>query len=162
MTELATEMGISRATFFRYFIAKEDIVLFSLARLDVDFEPPSDASERHSVDDVWLLVRRMFEPVIELAEESPHSLRLRFEVVARTPAVQSRLASVRLRRVDELAAILTDVLDDEFTARIFAVSAVAVFGECLQTSRAIRIETGGTGSTNLVCFDALALVRASA
>lgn len=104
--DLATEAGVSRSTFLRYFGSKEDVVLFV-------FDPLGDAMAqalevRPAAESDWVALRRSVDPAIDLLTRRRDDGLALLRLVWSTPALWARLhekqAAWRPLLVDGLAS----------------------------------------------------------
>jgi AcrR family transcriptional regulator len=123
--DAAREVGISRATFFRYFGNKEDVVVTSVESSGIDYA----AGIRDLPQDVqctgWELVRTAIEPVVLTATRDPDRLRARLRLITGEPALRARLRERRAESTEALAAALSERLDDPLAARVLASAGLA-------------------------------------
>jgi AcrR family transcriptional regulator len=132
--QIVAAAGISRTSFFRYFAAKEDIVL---GRVDeLGHQVLEALRARPAEEPVWQALRRAFEPLLELTAASPE----RWLAVARMLNDSPSLKAGQLGRqlswqdllVPEIAqrlGIASDTLDPR--PRALAAAAIA----CLNAAR---------------------------
>lgn len=127
--EIAHGIGISRATFFRYFTSKEDAVV-SAARTAasragsyaqnvaevVDAAPPGIAA--------WTVLRAAAEPMISTAETRGDPLRARIRMIAEVPALTRHLASQQDDDRSAVADVLGLRLHDSRSAYVLATASV--------------------------------------
>lgn len=123
--DAAREAGISRATFFRYFGSKEDVVVASVESAKVDYLAALRALPKAKHLSGWRLVRAAIEPVVLTATEDPESLRARLRMIADEPALKRRLLERRSANTEALIAALSEHVEDERTARVLATAGLA-------------------------------------
>lgn len=123
--DAAREVGISRATFFRYFGNKEDVVVTSVESAGIDYAAGIRALPQKAQRSGWELVRTAIEPVVLTATRDPDRLRARLRLIAGEPALRARLRERRAESTEALAAALTERLDDPLTARVLASAGLA-------------------------------------
>lgn len=103
--ELAVGAGVSRSTFLRYFVSKEDVVLFVFDAVGDDIV--STLSALPATEEEWDVLRRSLDPVVSFLSNTEGKLAL-MQLIWKTPALYSRLhekqASWRPRMVEQLAA----------------------------------------------------------
>lgn len=124
--DVAREGGISRATFFRYFGSKEDLVVATIQSPGSDFGAAVRALEPRTGEPLWALLRRAFQPTIEAMEANPASLRPRLRMIASHPSLRARLAERRAAQEESLTEALAERIDPR-TARVLAVTAITAF-----------------------------------
>lgn len=132
--DIATEAGVARRTFFRYFQGKEDALSpdheRGLARVTEVFD------SAHPTEPLLSVVLRAAETVFDLYLDDVEVARLRFALVHDVPALRDReAASVhRYRRLftRELSARLDGVDDGELRAAVTAAAVVAAHNQALR------------------------------
>lgn len=128
--QIAQGIGVSRATFFRYFASKEDAVV-SAARSSAtragtfaqSVARAADAAEPGTT--VWAIMRAATEPMIDTAETRGDPLRARIRMITDVPALKGHLASQRRSDQSAVADVLRDRLGDDRAARALAAAGVA-------------------------------------
>jgi AcrR family transcriptional regulator len=121
--DIAQSIGISRATFFRYFRSKEDAVVAAAHA----GRPSLAAAVRDAAagDTAWRAIRNAKEPTVETARTDTARLRARVQMIGSAPGLRARLA---LDRADDRAALaeaLADRVDERDTAVAVAAAAIA-------------------------------------
>lgn len=124
--ELAKQLGISRATFFRYFGSKEDVVVVSTERSGADYAEALSQADVADDASAWTLLRAAFQPAAHTADSDPDRLRARLRMITANPVLKARIAEKRSLQVDEVAAALAARIGDATAARVFTVAAYAV------------------------------------
>src|SRR4051812_12759216 len=89
--DAARGAGISRATFFRYFGSKEDVVVASVESARIDYMAGIRALPPDARLTDWEFVRAAIEPVVLAATREPDGLRARLRLIAGEPALKARL-----------------------------------------------------------------------
>lgn len=103
---IAEKMGISRATFFRHFRSKDDLVVLAFTG-DVDeFAARLPPGSIHPGQPVWPALRQVFEPLIEATETDGPALRRRLMLLRDRPSISTRLRRARGPQIEALAAAL--------------------------------------------------------
>lgn len=127
--EIAHGIGVSRATFFRYFASKEDAVV-SAARgaaargsFAQRIAESADAAEPGTT--VWAVIRTAAESMIEMADARGDALRARIRMITDVPALKAHLAAQRRNEQSAVADVLRERLGDDRAARALAAAAVA-------------------------------------
>lgn len=104
--EAARAVGISRATFFRYFGSKEDAVLATVGGSSQAFEKAmTELVLRPSVA-VWDEVRDAFQRTVDPLDQGEERGRARLRMIHANAALRSRLAERRQALAPELARAL--------------------------------------------------------
>ncbi|WP_020013484.1 TetR family transcriptional regulator [Promicromonospora sukumoe] len=127
--DIARGIGVSRATFFRYFASKEDAVV-SAARgaaargaLAQRIAETADAAEPGTT--VWAAIRTAAESMIDMADTRGDALRARIRMITEVPALRAHLASQRSDDQSAVADVLRERLVDERASQALAAAAVA-------------------------------------
>ena len=94
-TEVAQAAGISRASFFRYFEAKEDAVFVVQEELGVDVA--GALSARPDGEDAWTALRRALDVAVRTYQRDPDEMLARLRLIRCTPDLRSH----QLDRLDE-------------------------------------------------------------
>ncbi|WP_262060075.1 TetR/AcrR family transcriptional regulator [Streptomyces sp. STR69] len=86
--QIAAEAGLSRATLFRYFGTKEDIVL---AGLEGDAQQVTEAlAARPDEERPWVALRRAFDVLVRVNEEAPEQTLSFLRLLQETPSLRAR------------------------------------------------------------------------
>lgn len=93
--DICAEAGLSRRTFFRYFRAKDDVVLVLLD--DLAETGCKTFVESPSGDGLWSSLRRSMDPVVSSVDDDPAGSRALFRLIDESPALRSGY----LARLDE-------------------------------------------------------------
>ena len=112
--EAATAVGISRATFFRYFAGKEDVVVAAVDRGMPDFprilrefaEVAGDEGSTPSQPTLWEFARAAIQPEILDAAADRARRRERLRLIGDHPALRARFVQRRETKVAALAEAL--------------------------------------------------------
>lgn len=129
--EVAHSIGISRATFFRYFGSKEEAVLVAAHSLAIDFAGTLRTLERHDGESPWKTLRRMFASAVADVESGREVLRVRLHMIDSTPTLKARLAERRVSQTADVAGVLSESVSDSLAARALAATAFALFDVAL-------------------------------
>ena len=127
--EIAHGIGVSRATFFRYFASKEEAVVSAARGAAVRgafahrIAETADAAEPGAT--VWAIIRTAAESMIDMAETRGDALRARIRMITDVPALKAHLASQRRSEQSAVADVLRERLRDDRTARALAAAGVA-------------------------------------
>ncbi|KZX20567.1 TetR family transcriptional regulator [Rathayibacter tanaceti] len=123
--EAARQAGVSRATFFRYFRSKEDVVVAAVEGDRVDYAAPVLALPADSPLTGWGLIRAAVEPVIDVATRAPDAYRARLRLIGSEFALKARLRERRAEGAESLAAALVTRGTEPLTARVLAAAGLA-------------------------------------
>ncbi|MFD7367408.1 TetR family transcriptional regulator [Nocardiopsis alba] len=128
--ELARGIGVSRATFFRYFASKEDAVVsaarFAATRAGSFAQGVAEAVEAASPGtSLWTIVYAATEPMVATAESRGDPLRARIRMINEVPALKGHLASQQRGDQSAVAEVLREHLGDDRAAQALAAAGVA-------------------------------------
>lgn len=127
--EIAQGIGVSRATFFRYFASKEDAVVSAArgaaARGSFAQRIAETAGTAEPGTSVWAVIRRAAESMIDMADTRGDALRARIRMITDVPALTAHLASQRRSEQSAVEDVLRERLSDDRSARALAAAAVA-------------------------------------
>lgn len=129
--QAAQAIGISRATFFRYFSSKEDAVVTALRSMNVHFSGMVASMSSVSGESLLELLRRSFEATVVAAEQDPQSMRDRIELVWSTPALRSSWQESRREQQMSLAQALSPFCANYRLAETSALLALTLFDHAL-------------------------------
>ncbi|MBJ6986891.1 MULTISPECIES: TetR family transcriptional regulator [unclassified Devosia] len=128
--ELAKAVGISRATFFRYFGSKDEVIIAAMLEADDFFERRFREFAADTEDGLWARMRRAFEPTVLAAETNSEKLRARTRLIQSQPMLGARLRRARLPQIERLAAVLEEEGLTDIQAHAMATAAIAVLDYC--------------------------------
>lgn len=115
--DLSTAIGISPRTFFRYFPAKEDVVISDPVPLGLLVT--HQAASRPTGEDGWLTLRNAFEPLVQMSpEEIEHGLRT-MRVMMSTASLRARNLEKHLTWARMLEPVIAARLDGPDETRTF-------------------------------------------
>lgn len=129
--QAAQAVGISRATFFRYFSSKEDAVVTALRSMNLHFSQTLEAMASSPSESLLELLRLSFEPTVVAAEQDPASMRARVELVWSTPALRASWQESRRIQQAELAHGLAAFCANYRLAETSALLALTLFDHAL-------------------------------
>ncbi|MGQ4601452.1 TetR family transcriptional regulator [Nocardia sp. R6R-6] len=86
--QIASEAGLSRATFFRYFGTKEDVILGDLEDLGRDVA--RRFAERPAGEPPWESLRRAFDALTEFNADEPEKALAYVRMLCETPSLKAR------------------------------------------------------------------------
>lgn len=123
--EAAGQVGISRATFFRYFGSKEDAVLAAVEASSIDYAAHLQSLPPRDGETPWQLLLRAFKDAI--AEQGEHSdlERSRALMINSTVSLRTRMAQRRFALEDALTPVLAGRMDSPEAARAVVTTALA-------------------------------------
>ncbi|WP_268235207.1 TetR/AcrR family transcriptional regulator [Sediminivirga luteola] len=128
--EVAHGIGVSRATFFRYFASKEGAVVSAARgaaeRAGTFAQRVVDAAESaapHTT--VWAILRAAAEPMVDTADTRGDPLRVRIRMITDVPAFKGHLASQRRNDQSAVADVLRERLGDDRAANALAAAGIA-------------------------------------
>ena len=127
--DLAREVGVSRATFFRYLGSKDEVAVVAMVEqlsIFADALAASDGSQN-----IWRRLRDAFEPAVQNVERDPERVRARIRMVQRHPELADRLRRARFSQVDHLIGVLIEQGSEELVAEVAVTASVAVFDRCM-------------------------------
>jgi AcrR family transcriptional regulator len=123
--EASSEVGISRATFFRYFGSKEDAVLAAIEASSIDYAailkilPPIDG------ESPWELLQRTFKHALVHLDEHSELERSRLRMINTTMSLRTRMAQRRFAHEDALTPVLAERIESPDAARSLTAAALA-------------------------------------
>lgn len=124
--EAAGEVGISRATFFRYFGAKEDAVLAALEESSIDFGAVLSDLPPVAGENCWQLLHRTFRQALMHIGDGSERERSRLRMIYATPSLRIRLAERHVVREESLTEALAERMSPREAARPVVSAALAV------------------------------------
>jgi len=143
--QIATEAGLSRASFFRYFGSKEDVLLGHLEELG---HRVADALAARPADEpAWQALRRSFDPLITERLSYPDEGLTLSRILHDTPSLQARQLGKQLGWQDLFApevARRLGIPDEPYDPRPRALLAAAL--GCLNVAVDVWTAAGGTVS----------------
>jgi len=157
--QIANEVGISRRSFFRYFGAKEDIVLGDLAERGVAVKIALEA--RPASEPPWEALRAALESLRAHDVSSETTLRIS-KMLYQTPSLRARHLEKQLHwqalLVPNIQTRLGPAADGVPDVRAQAIVACALV--CLDTAGEIWTRGNAEGDLSQIFDQALAAVRA--
>jgi len=124
-SEAAEAAGISRASFFRYFSSKEEVVF--AAQEAMGEEIAAALGERPAEEDTWTALRRAFDAAVRNYERSPSEALARVRLARGTPALRAHA----LERQLQWRQMISDVLAPRLGLERGDVRAAALAGAAL-------------------------------
>ncbi|MFJ2470319.1 TetR family transcriptional regulator [Glutamicibacter sp. NPDC087583] len=129
--QAAQAIGISRATFFRYFSSKEDAVVTALRSMTAHFSDMASSMSSHPGESLLELLRRSFESAVVFAEQDPVAMQGRIELVRSTPALRSSWQESRREQQVALAQALSPFCANQRLAETAALLGLALYDHAL-------------------------------
>ena len=126
---LARGIGISRATFFRYFGTKDEAVITAMLEPN-DLFAASFAATSIEDGSLWHRLRLALEPTVVKVEADPERMRTRISLIQSQPMLGAQLRRARFSQTGELAAALKDAGLNPLTAEVLSAASVAVLDHC--------------------------------
>ena len=123
--EAAIEVGISRATFFRYFGSKEDAVLAAIEASSIDYTAHLEMLPTVHGENPWQLLHRAFKRALSQRDEHSELERSRVRMINSTVSLRTRMAQRRFAHEDALTPVLAERIGNPAAARTIAVAAFA-------------------------------------
>ncbi|SDE71434.1 DNA-binding transcriptional regulator, AcrR family [Mycolicibacterium neoaurum] len=123
--EAAGEVGISRATFFRYFGSKEDAVLAAIEASSIDYVAALRDLPPRTGETPWQLMQRAFVGALTHIGEHSELERSRVQMINATVSLRTRMAQRRFSYEDALTPVLAARIDTPEAARPVIVAALA-------------------------------------
>lgn len=124
--EAASEVGISRATFFRYFGSKEDAVLAAIEASSIDYAAHLETLPPLADESPWDLMLRAFQGALAHRDEHSEMERSRVRMINTTVSLRTRMAQRRFAHEDALTPVLAARIESPDAARTIVVAALAV------------------------------------
>ncbi|AFR48163.1 TetR family transcriptional regulator [Gordonia sp. KTR9] len=160
--QLADAIGISPRSFFRYFPSKEDVVIG-------DPEPfgeivRSAAAQRPADESVWTVLRRSFDPIVELTERPAYQARgLRsIRVTMSTASLRARNYEKHLSWAAMLEPVILDRMEGVRDSRLFRARALILSAlSCLDAALAEWTLCEGAVPLHTLLDDAFATVHSA-
>lgn len=123
--EASQEVGISRATFFRYFGSKEDAVFAAIEGGAVDFAAVMTGLPQKDGENAWQLLGRTFGTALGRIDESSTDEHAKLRMIHSTPSLRARLAERRYGHEDALTEVLASRMTPPAAARPAVVAGLA-------------------------------------
>lgn len=123
--EAASEVGISRATFFRYFGSKEDAVLAAIEASTIDYAAHLEKLPVVAGEGPWQLLHRAFSQALAHINEHSELERSRVRMINSVVSLRTRMAQRRFAHEDALTPVLATRIGSPDAARTITVAAFA-------------------------------------
>ncbi len=106
VAELTSSLGISRASFFRYFESKEEAVFWGLEGLGADLAAALAA--RPAVERPWMALRGAFAETVDRMFSNRDEARARIAMIDATASLRQHYAGLRESWRGEVARVLAE------------------------------------------------------
>ena len=123
--EAAAEVGISRATFFRYFGSKEDAVLAAIEASSIDYAAMVATLPVVEGESPWQLLLRAFKSALVHFDENSELERSRLRMINSTISLRTRMAQRRFAHEDLITPVVAQRIASADAARPVTVAALA-------------------------------------
>ncbi|KAA0113896.1 TetR family transcriptional regulator [Mycolicibacterium sp. P9-22] len=123
--EAAGEVGISRATFFRYFGSKEDAVLAAIEASSIDYAAHLETLPTVDGENPFQLLHRAFKHALSQRDEHSEPERSRVRMINATVSLRTRMAQRRFAHEDALTPVLAARIASPDAARTVIVAGLA-------------------------------------
>lgn len=121
--DIAQSIGISRATFFRYFATKEDAVITAVRSGRASLADGVRAQA--SGITAWTATRAALQPQVSSVRADPDRLRARLLMISTVDGLRARLSLDRATERESLAAALAERISEKDAAPAIAGAALA-------------------------------------
>jgi len=129
--ELAKAVGISRATFFRYFGSKDEVITAAMLEPADVFEQALAATPPAPGETKWQRLRVALEPSVPRTEKQAQRRREQIRLVQAQPLLGARLRRGRFPQIERLAEALVGEGLTPMEASTLATAAIAVLDHSL-------------------------------
>jgi AcrR family transcriptional regulator len=157
--EIATAVGMSQRSFFRYFASKEDVVLVKFERVGVLLA--DELAGRPAEEDAWTALRRSFDVIVDFAERDPRYGLLLLRITDQSPALRSARAEQQKQWQDLLTPLVAERMASQPAAtrdpRPAALTAAGL--ACFSVANAVWLASDGTESLRRLVDEAMGAVR---
>jgi len=158
--EIAAAAGMSQRSFFRYFGAKEDVVLVKFEAVGALLA--EELARQPASEDVWTALRRSFEVIVEPTERDPRHGLVLLRITDQSPALRAGRLEQQTHWQELLTPLVATRLATSATGaghdpRAAALTAAAL--ACLNVANASWLDSGGTQSLRRLLDDAMGAVR---
>lgn len=154
--QAAQAVGISRATFFRYFSSKEDAVVAALRSMSVHLSDIASTMSSHPGESLLEILRRSFEPAVISAERNPQSMRGHIELVWSTAALRASWQESRREQQAAMAQSLWPFCASYRQAETSALLGLSLYDHAL--ARWIDLPDGSLREVLDEAFDFAAMI----
>lgn len=123
--DAAQGVGISRATFFRYFGSKEEAIMVAFGSTAPGFAEAFREADLPDGLPAWEALHRALAPSVADAQLDADRIRTRIQMIHDVPALRARLAQRRIEQREALIDAVSERLD-RATARTMCAAAIGV------------------------------------
>ncbi|MEV0487861.1 TetR family transcriptional regulator [Streptomyces sp. NPDC050508] len=144
--QIAKAAGMSRATFFRYFPTKEDVLLVMVE--DYAWHARDALAARPDGEPVWTALRHALEPAVRQEGKDPAAALQTARAIVQSPSVRSRYQEryLQLRELLHPEIVRRLTLPDPSQADPGASALIASALSCLDAAIETWVERGGTSA----------------
>ncbi|WDF31981.1 TetR family transcriptional regulator [Arthrobacter agilis] len=156
--QIAVAVGISSRSFFRYFGAKEDVILGD----PMIYGEPVRASLAENIGTmpIWDAMRAAFGPVVARTEEDPDWTLRATRVMISTPTLRARNTEKHLAWLKVLEPLVADALKGSDNTRIFQARAITLAAlTCLDVTSAEWVRRDGAVGNGQLLDEAFAFLK---
>ncbi|ALE07957.1 TetR family transcriptional regulator [Arthrobacter sp. ERGS1:01] len=155
--DVAADLGISARSFFRYFPAKEDVVIGD--PLPVGRQVRDAAASRPGTEPVWTVLRRAFDPIeLDTPEDVTRGLRT-MRVMMSTASLRARNLEKHIAWAAMLEPVIIDRLDGDKDTRSFrAQTLIHTALSCLDVALAEWTRREGSTPVQTLLDDAFTTI----
>jgi AcrR family transcriptional regulator len=144
--QIAKAAGMSRATFFRYFPTKEDVLLVMAE--DYAWHARDALAERPDDEPVWTALRHALEPAVRQEGKDTAAALQTARAIVQSPSVRSRYQEryLQLRELLHPEIVRRLALPDSAQVDPGASALIASALSCLDAAIETWVERGGTST----------------
>lgn len=156
--EIATAVGMSQRSFFRYFASKEDVVLVKFEKVGALLA--DELAGRPAAEDPWTALRRSFDVIVDATERDPRYGLVLLRITDQSPALRAGRVEQQKRWQDLLSPLVAERMGlstADHDPRPVALTAAAL--ACFSVANGVWLESDGAESLRRLVDDAMGAVR---